>query len=379
MIGDQLLVAIAQRLDTCLRLGDTIARLGGDEFAILLDHIETSDDATEVTERIHQALKLPFNLSGHEVFTSASIGVALSSAGYNYPEELLRDADTATYRAKEQGRACHAVFDRDMYDRAVALLQLETDLRWSIERRELRVYYQPIISLVTGKITGFESLVRWQHPERGLLSPIDFISVAEETGLIIAIDQWVLFESCHQLSQWQRQFPEHLQLTISVNLSSRLFSQPNLIQYIQKILQQTKLDASTLRLEITESAIMNHPQHTATILQQLRDLRIKLSLDDFGTGYSSLSYLHRFPINTLKIDQSFVHQIDQKAEQLAIVRAIVTLASNLGMDVVAEGVETTQQLSQLKNLQCEYGQGFLFSEPLNSEMASLLIASSPHW
>lgn len=376
LVGDQLLIAIAHRLQSCLRPGDTVARLGGDEFTVLLDSIKNVNDATGVAERIQEALQAPFCLNHHEIFTTASIGIALNEASCAQPEELLRNADTALYRAKEQGKARYAVFNAEMYDQAVALLRLETDLRWAIERQELRVYYQPIIALATGRITGFEALVRWLHPERGLISPADFIPVAEETGLIIAIGQWVLQESCQQLKQWQTQFPSYSSLTMSVNLSSKQLSQTNFVAQIDQILQQTELTPQSLKLEITESAIMERPEAAASVLKQLKRCGMQLCVDDFGTGYSSLAYLHRFPIDVLKIDRSFIHQIDEQAEGFAIVRAIVTLADNLGLSVVAEGIETAQQVAQLQNLQCDYGQGYFFSKPLNQQAAKNLLLNA---
>ncbi|KYC41638.1 PAS domain S-box protein [Scytonema hofmannii PCC 7110] len=375
-VGDQLLVAIAQRLQSCLRQNDTVARLGGDEFTILLSHIQTIEDATLVAERIHHVLKSPFNLSGSEVFTSASIGIAVGKTQYDQPADVLRDADTALYRAKEQGKSGHIVFDTVMYDQAVALLQLETQLRRALERQELRVYYQPIVSVSTGAITGFEALVRWQHPQQGMISPDKFIPIAEETGLIVSIGQWVLRESCQQLRQWQKQFPALESLSISVNLSAKQFSQPNLVKQISQILEETKLAPSSLKLEITESTIMASPETAATVLKQLKAFGIQLCIDDFGTGYSSLAYLHRFPIDVLKIDRSFINQIDSDNERLAIVRAIVTLGSHLGLSVVAEGVETMEQWTQLKLLQCAFAQGYLFSKPLNAEETGILLAKN---
>lgn len=375
LVGDQLLITLAQRLQQCLQPDDTVARLGGDEFTILLSHIQSIEDATCIAENIHQALKSPFNLCGYEVFMTASIGIALGTNKYTQPADLLRDADTALYRAKEQSQAGHIVFDTTMHHRAVTLLQLETDLRWAVERQELCLYYQPIICMKTGTITGFEALVRWQHPERGLISPAEFIPIAEETGLIIPIGHWVLTESCQQLRQWQLQFPAIKSLTINVNLSGKQFSQPDLIEQISQILENTSLNPSNLKLEITETAIIASPEKATSVLKQLKAFGLQLCIDDFGTGYSSLAYLHNFPIDVLKIDRSFINRIDSDTEQFAIVRAIVTLADNLGMSVVAEGVETIDQLVQLKLLQCQQAQGYFFSKPLAQEQARILLAS----
>ena len=374
--GDQLLVTIARRLEECLRPMDTVARLGGDEFAILLDGLDDYSDAMRVAERVQQAIMRPFNLNGHEVYTTASIGITLSTTGYNDPENILRDADTAMYRAKENGKARHELFDTAMHARAVALLQLENDLRRAIERQEFCIYYQPIIALETNTLAGFEALVRWHHPERGFVSPSEFIGVAEETGLIVDIGQWVLRESCRQMRQWQGQFPASRPLIISVNLSGKQFTQPDLIEQIKQILQETGLDAHSLKLEITESVVMENAETASTMLMQLRALGAHLSIDDFGTGYSSLSYLHRFPVNTLKIDRSFINRMSASGENSEIVRAIITLAFNLGMEVIAEGVETEAQLSQLKALNCDYGQGYLFSRPVDAETARTIVAAN---
>ncbi|MBW4418991.1 MAG: EAL domain-containing protein [Myxacorys californica WJT36-NPBG1] len=373
MIGDQLLVAIARRLEACVSAQDTVARLGGDEFTILLENIRNERDAIKVAERVQQALSHPFALSGHEVFTSASIGITLSTTNFERPEDLLRGSDIAMYRAKAQGKACHEVFDTDMHTHVVALMQLENDLRKAIEHQDFELYYQPIVALATGKIMGFEALVRWQHTEQGLISPAKFVPIAEETGLIVPLGQWVLREACRQLKEWQDVFP-HDALTVSVNLSGRQFSQPNLISQIKQTLLDTGLNAHSLKLEITESAIMENPESAMDMLLQLKAMGIQLSVDDFGTGYSSLGYLYRFPMDLLKIDQSFISRVDADGEKLELVRTIITLAWNLGMDVVAEGVETTKQLAQLKALKCEYAQGFLFSKPLPKTEAAALIA-----
>lgn len=378
-IGDQLLIAIARQLEECLRTTDTVARLGGDEFTILLEDINDIKDATRVAERIQQAIHTPFNLSGQEVFTTASIGIALSSTGYDRTEDLLRDADIAMYRAKELGKARHEVFDKVMHAHALELLRLENDLRRALERQEFEVYYQPITSLFTGTLTGFEALLRWRHPERGLVSPLEFIPVAEETGLIIPLGQWVLREACRQLRTWQTQFPMKDPLKISVNLSGKQLKELDLIAQIDQILEETGLDGSHLKLEITESVLMDNADTATKMLLQLRARNIQLSVDDFGTGYSSLSYLHRFPVNTLKIDRSFVSQMNPNDRNSEIVRTIVTLAHSLRMDVIAEGVETPEQLSALKILKCEQGQGYFFSKPLTKEAAGKLLAQVPQW
>jgi diguanylate cyclase (GGDEF)-like protein/PAS domain S-box-containing protein len=379
LLGDQLLVAIAGRLEACLRPTDTAARLGGDEFTLLLEDIRDVGDAIRVAERIQVELTLPFDLGGQEVFTSASIGIALSSTGYNRPEDLLRDADIAMYRAKALLQTRYEVFDTDMHDRAVALLQVETQLRQALERQELRIHYQPIVSLFTGRITGFEALVRWQHPDHGLLYPLEFMAVAVETGLIVPIDQWVLREACRQTQQWQELFPDKQPLTISVNLCNPQFRQPELLRHIKQVLQETKLDARSLKLEITENIIMENDEFATARLLQLRALGIQLSIDDFGTGYSSLGRLHSFPIDVLKIDSSFVSKIGADEGNLEITETIVTLAHKLGVDVIAEGVERAEQLTQLRGLKCEYGQGYFFSEPLDSKAAEALIVAKTQW
>lgn len=364
MLGDQLLIALAHRLACCLRPSDTIARLGGDEFVILLENISDADTVIGITDRIQQEFSVPFQLSGHEIFTAASIGIALSTTGYEHPEDLLRDADTAMYRAKAQGRGRYEIFHPGMHTHAMAQLQIETELRRAIEREELMLHYQPIISLKSHNIVGFEALLRWRNAKRGIVSPTEFIPVAEETGLIVPIGCWVLNTACRQMYHWQQQFPSPHPLTMHINLSGKQFT-PQLIEQIRQVLQETGLPAQSLKLELTESILMENADLAVSALNQLRELGIQLAIDDFGTGYSSLSYLHRFPIDTLKIDQSFISRVDFDGEQLAIARTIMTLAWNLGMDVVAEGVETPKQLAQLRALHCEYAQGYLFSKPLD--------------
>jgi diguanylate cyclase (GGDEF)-like protein/PAS domain S-box-containing protein len=388
LIGDQLLLGVASRLEKCLRSSDTVARLGetftvarlgGDEFTVLLDDIKDPGDAKRAAERMMKALVAPFILGGKEVFTSVSIGIALSNSAYEQAEDILRDADTAMYRAKSLGKARYEVFDADMRAKVMARLQLETDLRHALERGEFRNFYQPIVNLVSGEIAGFEALLRWQHPVRGLLGPIEFIPVAEETGLIRELGWWNLREACRQISEWRAGLIAHAQLTISVNLSAKQFLQPNLVEDIRKLLRELALPPEALKLEITESTVMADPLAAVEMLQQIKSLGIHLAIDDFGTGYSSLSYLHRFPLDTLKIDRSFISGMGEDGEGMEIARTILPMANNLRLDVVAEGVETLQQVAMLKKLHCKYGQGFYFSRPLTAEGTTALLAGDLTW
>jgi diguanylate cyclase (GGDEF)-like protein/PAS domain S-box-containing protein len=375
-IGDQLLTGIAERLTKNLRPGDTVARLGGDEFTILVEDIADEAEAIQIAERIQRELSLPFNLNGREVFTTISMGIAPSSTGYASAEDILRDADTAMYRAKTLGKSRYEIFDTAMHARALNLLQMETDMRRAVERQEFFLHYQPIVALDTFALRGFEALVRWQHPERGFISPMDFIPVAEETGLIQQIGEWVLREACREMQRWQTIFPNEHPLFISVNLSSKQFANNDLIERVASIMRETKIDPRTLKLEITESVVMENIDTATEMLKELRALGLQLSIDDFGTGYSSLSYLHRFPIDTLKIDRSFVTRMAANNENTEIVRTIVVLAQNLGMDVVAEGVETNEQLTILRTLGCEHGQGYFFSKPVNKTGAEKIISET---
>ena len=374
-IGDKLLITISERLEESLRPDDTVARLGGDEFAILLEDLQDRPEALQIADRILEKISQPFGLDGQEVFTSASIGITFSSTGYDNPENLLRDADIAMYHAKSGGSACYQVFDKNMYDSAVAQLQMETDFRQAINQNEFRLHYQPIVSVKTGRITGVEALVRWYHPKNGLISPGEFIPIAEETGLIVQLGDWILLEACRQLGVWQKQFTAEYPLTVSVNISSKQLL-PSFIGYVKEVIRKTGIAPNSLILEITESVIMENAEMAAPLLLQLKEMNVQLHIDDFGTGYSSLSYLHRFPLDALKIDRSFVSRISSNGDNLEIIKAITTLAHSLGMDVVAEGVEAEEQLIELKALKCEYMQGFYFSKPLVSKKMEFLLKKS---
>lgn len=379
MAGDQLLIAIAENLNKMLRPGDTVSRLGGDEFVILTDDLENTGEATRIANRILQSFVQPYSVRDHEVFTTCSIGIAMSLTHYERAEDLLRDADTALYRAKALGKARYAIFDPAMHEQALQTLQLENDLRRAIERQEFKIHYQPIISLHTGKIEGFESLLRWDAPGRGMVYPADFIPLAEETGLIQSLGMWAIEQSCAQAFQWRSLFRDRMDLSMSVNLSCKQFSQPDLIDQIEHTLMVSHLDPHHLRFEITESMIMEDPDSAVHMLLRLKKLNVKLHLDDFGTGYSSLSYLHRFPFDSLKIDRSFVSKMHNDEESLEIVRTIIMLGRNLQKSVIAEGVETAEQLAQLRALECHQAQGYFFSHALEHEKAEELLLRDPHW
>lgn len=376
LVGDQLLIAISYRLQGLLGKNAVLARLGGDEFALLLTEIKNIKNATTLADNILDALSYPFELTRNEVFINASIGIALADTGHDKPEHLLRDADTAMYRAKELGRGRYHIFDPKMHAEALQLLEIETDMRRAIDRQEFILHYQPIVCLKTGKIVGFEALVRWLHPRRGLISPGLFIPVAEETGLINQIGTLVLRQACHQLYLWQQQGIADNSLTVSVNLSVRQFAREDLIEQIDGVLAESKLNPQNLKLEITESAIMDNSNSAAIILQELQKRRIQLSIDDFGTGYSSLSYLHRFPVDTLKIDRSFVQRLDENPD-MGLIPAILSIAETLGMNAIAEGIETKRELAQLQNFKCQFGQGYFFSKPVDTAKATELIVANP--
>jgi len=386
IVGDKLLISVSKRLLNCLRSNDlvvradepfTVARLGGDEFAILLDYLNSADDAKAVADRLMQELNRPFEMDEKEIYTTVSIGIALSSSGYLYPEEFLRDADTAMYRAKSTGKARSEIFDADMRATITSRMQLETDLRHALDRKEFRNVYQPIVLLATGQVAGFEALLRWQHPERGLLGPNEFIPVAEETGLIRELGWWNLREACRQIGEWKNRLSGFSEFIMSVNLSVKQFQQLNLVEDIRKLLQELSIPAETLQLELTESSVMTDPHTAILMLEQIKALGICLAIDDFGTGYSSLSYLHRFPLNTVKIDRSFTSTMGNGGDGIQIVKTIMPLASNLGFDVVAAGVETQEQVRLLKELKCKYAQGYYFSKPLTAEAAEEFLAGQP--
>ncbi len=362
--GDRLLVEIAHRLRRAVRPGDTVARLGGDEFTVLIPDIQGGDEAISVARRIHDALSRPFQVGGQEVFTTASTGIAISSPRYDNPDEILRDADIAMYQAKAEGRARHFMYDESMHPLVLSKLHMENDLRRALEREEFVLHYQPIVDTTTGRIVACEALVRWQHPERGLLPPGEFLSVAEETGLINPLGEWVLRTGCRQARLWMLELEPDDSPAVSVNLFSRQFSRPELVIYIEDLLAKVGLPADRLQLEITESAVIDVPELAIAVLLRLRDIGVKVHLDDFGTGYSSLAYLQRFAVDFIKIDQGFVQRLGSNGGGSAIVQTIVTLAQNLGMDALAEGIETREQLKIVHELGCTFGQGYLFAKPM---------------
>jgi predicted signal transduction protein with EAL and GGDEF domain len=373
--GDRLLVSVAERLRGCLRAEDTAARFGGDEFTILLEEVGDAADAVRVAAKITRALNVPFTLASREIFVSASIGIALGTSGRELPTDLLRNADVALYRAKDNGKATWEVFDTAMNLLALGRLDLEGDLRRAIEQGEFAVHYQPQLELATGEIVGWEALVRWMHPERGPLPPAAFLSVAEETGLIVPIGSWVLEEACRQAKEWQDRLPvAYAPLKMSVNISARQLQRPDeLVQEVVRVLEKTGMDPDALVLEITESMIMGDAERSVGVLGRLKDLGVRVAVDDFGTGYSNLAYLKRFPVDILKVDKSFVDGLEGNSEDMAIVKAVVSLARALGMSIVAEGIETTKQIERLQALGCQLGQGYYFSEPLPAHKASTLI------
>ncbi len=379
LAGDRLLLAVARRIEESMRGGDSAARIGGDEFAVLIDDLEEPADALRVVGRLQQAIHSPLVVNGEELYTTASIGIAFYNDRYDRAEDMLRDADIAMYAAKEAGGARYQVFDHGMHERAVARMQIEGALRRAVDRSELRALYQPIICLKTGRLAGFEALIRWQHPERGVISPVDFIPIAEETGLIHGIGRWVLHEACAQMARWRRALRPEDPISMSVNLSGRQLADPELVSRAIGILEETHLPPELLRLEITESAVMQDAETARQRLSELRALGVGLSIDDFGTGYSSLSYLHRLPLTALKIDKAFVWAMRENSREAQICQGIVTLAQTLGLTVIAEGIETEEQRGRLGDMGCEYAQGYLFARPLEAEAAEELMRSGRIW
>ncbi len=377
--GDELLQLISARLKETIPIGDTVARLGGDEFSILLQDIDRVRDVEVIAKDIQNSFSKPFFLGDREVFASASMGIAHSDNDYKTPEEILRDSELAMYRAKRDGKSQSIVFQPHFRQSSLSPIDLDTDLRRALDRDEMELHYQPIISMRDRTISGFEALLRWSHRSRGVISPNEFIPLAEETGLIYDLGQWVLGKACKQIAAWNKSKKKEDQLEISINLSSRQFSDPNLVEGIVENIEKSGFDAEFLKIEITESALMQNAQRSVSMLNQLKDLNIKVCVDDFGTGYSSLSYLHTFPIDTLKIDRSFVHDMSRNFRNMEIIRTIIMLAHNLKLDVIAEGVETGEQDAQLSALGCQFAQGFYFSRPINSSDAALLIQQNDQW
>lgn len=372
--GDHLLVAVAERLNACIRAGDTVARLGGDEFTVLLEDLADDGQLLGLAERITQVLHTPILVGGREIVTTGSLGIAASLGDLRLPDELLREADTAMYRAKTTGKARSIVFDRSMNAQALDRLNLEMDLRRALEMGEFRVYYQPIISLASGAVSEVEALVRWEHPERGLIPPIHFIPLAEEIGLIVPLGLWVLREACRQTREWNEGSDRRPPLTVSVNVSARQLKMPDFVAQVVQVLSETGFDTACLKLEITESVMMQETDVTIGKLHALKALGIRLAVDDFGTGYSSMAYLSSLPIDTLKIDRAFVGKMSQHTEDAAIVRAIVMLAKTLNLRITSEGIETVEQLTQLRALECDLGQGYHFSRPLPADQLQAFLA-----
>jgi diguanylate cyclase (GGDEF)-like protein len=374
-VGDQLLLSIAERMKVTLRSGDTIARFGGDEFAVLLDDLDDAGSAILLAERVQRAICVPFNLERHESHVSASIGIATNAIKYDRPEDLLRDADLAMYEAKALGKGRCEMFRVDMRDQAFSRLALEEQLRQGLLKREFRLYYQPIVSLVSDQIVGFEALLRWIHPTRGLLLPEEFLPVAEESGLILPISNWVLNEACRQMKTWQ-QHPHLQSASVSVNISDKQFSQPNLVDKVAQALEASGLNGAGLKLEITEQVLVRNNRVASHLMVTLQDMGVQVHIDDFGTGYSALAYLQQFPINAIKIDKAFINDMNKDRKGLGLVRAIVSMAHELGMEAIAEGIETVEQLRELKGLLCGYGQGSLLAEPMDAASLERILPAS---
>ena len=377
-IGDRLIKNVAKRLDHMVRDEDLVGRFSGDKFGIILTDLLVKDEATAFAERLEKRIAEPYTLDGRQVFTNVKIGIAFGNSKYSEAEDILRDADIAMYYAKDHNEN-HVIFDQKMHVRAVTRLQLETDLRFAIERNEFELYYQPIIGLETASLVGFEALVRWNHPQRGLVPPNEFISISESTGLIIPMTIQILHSACKQIVIWQNQHPGTIPLSVAVNLSGKHFAHPNLVEQIRDVIELTGIAPSSLKLELTESAVMENAETAILMLKQIKETGVQISIDDFGTGYSSLSYLHRFPIDLLKVDRSFVSAMEDNSENGEIVRTVIALAKALNLRVVAEGIESIHQYHQLRVLGCEYGQGYLFSKPLKVADIERLLDDKTRW
>ena len=377
-VGDRLISEVGKRLREVTGDRGSVGRFSGDEYAILLPDIRDAKDAVTFADKVWNETSMAFRLDERQIFTSVSIGIAIGPAFYKEPDDLLRDADIAMYYAKERKKR-HVIFDQIMHARAVSLLELETDLRYGVERDEFELYYQPVVDLDNVALSGFEALVRWNHPSRGLITPGEFISVAESTGVIVPMTMKLLRAACRQAVEWQEAGIAGPDLIMSVNISAVHLTQKGLVDELWGIIAETGMPSGLLRLEITESAVMENAEQIITILREIKDLGVRLSIDDFGTGYSSLSYLHRFPIDTLKIDRSFVGAMEDGTENGEIVRTVIALAKALKLSVIAEGIESVHQFHQLRVLGCEFGQGFLFSRPISAADAATLLADQGRW
>jgi diguanylate cyclase (GGDEF)-like protein len=372
-VGDDLLISFGQRLLTCLRTSYSIARLGGDEFVVLLEDVKDEKSVTQAAERILEMQREHFYINGRHMFTSASIGIVIQTGEYSRAEDLLRDADIAMYHAKDLGKARYAVFSPELRNKAIVRLELENELRQAVECKEFQLYYQPIYQLWSEQVTGFEALIRWNHPQRGLLKPESFLSIAEESDLILIIGDWVLRKACTQMKCWREMYPQFENLAVNVNISGRQLSQPDFVEQVERALLDTGLPASALKLEITESTVIQNQLMANDFFTRLSSLGIQLQVDDFGTGYSSLSYLQLFPIHCIKIDRSFIQDIGRPGKNQDLVRTMIMMAKDLGMEAIAEGIETQEQLELLQSLACHRGQGFLMSRPLDEISAERLL------
>jgi len=373
LAGDQLLISVGKRMRGCLRSSDTVARFGGDEFAVLLEITGDKDSTLIVAEKLQEAIRQPFKLDGHELYITASIGIVMNTVGYDSPDDVLRDADIAMYQAKASGKAHFETFEIEMRSQAFSRLEMEQELRAALENREFQLYYQPILSLKTNELVSFEALIRWHHPKRGVLLPNDFLSIAEASGLILPIENWVLNEACEQLQKWHEKYSHLQNVSVNVNVSSRQFAQPNFVTEVVEVLQRNSLKPDSLKLEITESILIGSYSAGSKVFSQLRELGIQLQIDDFGSGYSSLGYLQHFPISAVKIDRSFIEGMGKDRKGTELIRAIVSMTRELDIEATAEGIETSEQLNELKNLLCAFGQGFLLSRPLDKEGAEKVL------